>query len=268
MSFVLSKVFWIIADPANLLLILMILGLALLATRWRRHGVRLAVACTAILVVLSILPLGDWLLRPLEDRFPAPRALPERIDGIVLLGGSTDPKLSEARGQPALNRAAERIVAFVELGRRYPEARLVATGGSGSLQPGRLTEADIHREVLGQLGFDVARVRFEADSRNTFENARNTFDLMRPQADETWLLITSAVHMPRSVGVFRKAGWPVTPYPVDYLTRPRAGFRLGWGLRGLASLGLAGHEWIGLLAYHLLGRTDALYPAPAVAANP
>jgi len=147
------------------------------------------------------------------------------------------------------------------LARRYPEARLVFTGGSGYVFTGELRETDVVRHVLDGLGFDVSRIAFERESRNTFENAAFSRRLVNPQAGETWILITSAAHMPRSVGIFRRAGWPVLAYPVDY----RSTHELTWSpdlLSGLDALNESLREWVGLIAYRLMDRTNALFPAP------
>ena len=263
MTFVASKVLWTLAAPANALLLLLSAGLILCWTRWRRAGIFLISLATLAFLAIAILPVSSWLYIPLENRFSRPERLPESIDGIVLLGGATVPGLTAARGQPALNRSAERVTTFVALARRYPEARLVFTGGSGSLTPGSLRQADVVRELLAMLGLDVSRVTFERDSRNTAENARYSRELVKPQSGETWLLITSANHMPRAVGCFRRVGWNVTPYPVDYQTSGATGFRPGFNFGGrLNSLNRATHEWIGLIAYRLLDRTTALLPGP------
>jgi uncharacterized SAM-binding protein YcdF (DUF218 family) len=161
-----------------------------------------------------------------------------------------------------LNNAAERITEFVALARRYPEARLVFTGGSGFVFPGALREADVIHHVLDGLGSDLSRITFERESRNTYENALFSRPLVNPGTGETWLLITSAAHMPRSVGIFRRAGWPVLAYPVDY----RSTRELSWSpdlLSGLDALNESLREWVGLVAYRLMDRTDALFPAPA-----
>ena len=103
----------------------------------------------------------------------------------------------------------------------------------------------------------------ERESRNTDDNARLSKALMNPQSSEAWVMITSARHMPRSVGIFRKQGWAVIPYPVDYVTTRAIGFSLGFNFAGgVAALDEAGYEWFGLLSYRLSGRTDALFPRP------
>ena len=263
MTFVASKILWYLLSPTSLVLGLMMAALLLQWTRWRRLASRLALVASAILVALAVLPIGAFLLAPLEDRFPPPTPLPDFVHGILLLGGSTDNETSEARQQPILTSASERLFAFVDLARRYPEAKLLVSGGSGSLRPGALSEAAVTRMVLKQIGFDVARPIYEDRSRNTFDNARNAHALAGPTDGQRWLLVTSAWHMPRAIGSFRKVGWNVTAYPVDYRTTGNISWPFGRGLvGGLRRFRLASHEWIGLLVYYLLERTDAFFPAP------
>ncbi|MDA0262242.1 MAG: YdcF family protein [Proteobacteria bacterium] len=263
MTFIASKILWALVQPSNLLLLLLATGVALSWTGWQKWGRRLATIATLALLAIAILPVGGWLYHPLETRFAVPKTLPETISGIIVLGGATSPALTERWDQPSLNDNSERLVALVSLARRYPSARLIFTGGSGSLRPGRLREADVVRRVLDDIGFSSQRVTYESRARNTIENAVNTFDLVRPTKDENWLLVTSAYHMPRAVGCFRTAGWTVIPYPVDYRMAGRGGigFRLKMS-QGLRAFDKAVHEWTGLIAYRLFGRTAAIFPAP------
>ncbi len=261
MSFIASKLFWWTVNPGNVLLALLCIGAVALALGRLRLGFRLVLLVTTLGLVVTVLPLGPWLLHPLEDRFPPP-SLPERIDGIVVLGGSINPVLSAARHQPVLTDSAERLFAFATLARAHPESRLVFTGGSASVVDTDDREADVARAVLAGLGLDVGRVTFERDSRNTYENAVYSQRAMQPQPGERWVLITSAYHMPRAIGCFRKLGWSVIPYPVDYGTSPAGdppSFSL---LGGLDSVHWALREWIGLGFYYLAGRTDGLFPGP------
>lgn len=202
-------------------------------------------------------------MRALEARFPAPAALPDRVDGIIILGGSVDQVATAETGRPEVNAAAERLMVVPELARRYPDARIVFSGGSGELRSPDEKEAPVARAALEQMGMDISRVTFEGESRNTWENALLTRDLMRPAPGQTWVLVTSAFHMPRSVGIFRHIGWPVVPYPVDIRAPKALLYRLDFDLlRGLELLSQSVHEYIGLAAYRLLGRTDTLFPAP------
>lgn len=261
MSFAASKILWWIVNPGNLLLLLLCLSLfALLLGRHRIGTALLAIATMACLAV-TVMPVRTWVLRPLENRFPPP-SQPDRVDGIIVLGGMINAELSADRGQPVLTDSAERLVAFADLARRYPDAKLVFTGGSAALLGADDREADVARQVLASMGVDVARVRFERNSRNTFENAVYSQRLVEPQPGEAWLLITSAYHMPRSVGIFREVGWPVIPYPVDYSVPAQtteSGFSL---LDGLYGVQWGTREWIGLAFYRLAGRTNAFFPAP------
>jgi uncharacterized SAM-binding protein YcdF (DUF218 family) len=265
MFFYLSKILWFFAQPSNALIIASCAGALLVARgRLRRTGAALLAAGLAGLVLAAFSPLGNLAVLPLEERFPQWRETAGPPDGIILLGGSFVTGISAARGTVELNEAAERITAFVTLSRRYPEAELVVTGGTGTLFTGGETEAEAAERLLSALGADTGRVIFENRARNTWENAVFTRDLVSPAAGARWLIVTSAFHMPRSIGTFRAAGFPVEAHPVDYRTG-------GWqdamrpfdsASEGLRRTDLAVREWIGLVAYRLTGRSDALLPAP------
>ncbi|MGQ9370303.1 YdcF family protein [Azospirillum sp. A39] len=265
MTFVLSKLAWAVAAPGNLLVLLLALGTLLLFAGGRRArpaGRALVAAVLAGLLACAVLPVGRWLGAPLEDRFPPP-ALPARVDGIVVLGGAVEPALAASRGEPSVNEAAERLLAFAALARRYPGAELVASGGSAAVWDDRHREDAAARGALAQAGIDTDRVVFERQSRNTWENALFSRRIVEPQPGETWLLVTSAAHMPRAVGVFRRLDWPVIPYPVDYRTFADGRDPLAFDVaEGLQAVNGAAREWVGLAAYRLLGRTDALFPGP------
>ncbi len=260
--FAVSKIFWWVFQPANLLLICLVF-FALLSyvpgcRRFGRSGIAVATFCA---VLISVLPIGTWLLRPLENRFPAIDALPEHVTGMISVGGAIDSLTTVERGQVALIDGAERLTSFVALSRRYPGLRLVFCGGSGSLLRPDLKEATLAKRFFAEMGLDPARVSFEARSRNTYENAFNTASLLRPwEGSQLWVLITSASHMPRTVGVFRKAGFTVLPYPVDYATGTRTADYAAGLHDGLDLLSSGIYEWLGLIAYRILGRTDALFP--------
>lgn len=254
-----------VLTPSNLLVLLVLAGFVALLRGDLRVGRWVTGIAAVIMLAVAVTPLPALVLRPLEDRFAAPRPAPGRIDGIIVLGGALRTRLSGARGLPALNIHAERMTTFVTLARRYPAARLVFTGGNAALDPANQpTEADVARRLFADLGLDANRIAFEDASRNTYENAVLTKRLIQPGVDETWLLVTSAAHMPRSVGVFRAVGWHVVPWPVAYMTAPSIDTE--WSLpdtsASLAMLDLAAHEWAGLVIYRLLGRTQALFPAP------
>ena len=257
--FVAGKLLTILLLPTALLVECALLGLLLSGRRAGRALLALAIVAQAACLAL---PVDAWAIRPLEDRFPPVTAYPDHVDGIVVLGGAIDDLTSRDRDTPTLNGAANRMTTFVALARRYPDARLVFTGGSGDLAQGVSSEAEFARILFAQLGLAPERVTFEDRSRTTRENATDTAALVAPRPGERWVLVTSASHMPRAVGVFRRAGWTVLPWPVGYLSRDRvAAVPLSLGHR-LSVLDWAAHEWIGLAAYRLRGWTDTLFPAP------
>jgi uncharacterized SAM-binding protein YcdF (DUF218 family) len=264
MFFVISKLFWALAEPYDFLLILGVLGVVLSFGPWRSWGNWLCVISLALFAFLSFTPLGSTLLRPIEDRFPLPGANLATPTGIIVLGGALDEDLTAARHEPIMMQFGARLTEGAILARRFPKARLIFTGGSSSLRPSGADEATGVRALWLGLGVDPARMTFETKSRNTWENALFTRALIQPKPDETFVLVTSAWHMPRAMGVFRKLGYKVTAYPTDYMTfgDDRDFFSLGLGAGQLVMFQYALHEWIGLTAYHFTGKTSAWFPAP------
>jgi uncharacterized SAM-binding protein YcdF (DUF218 family) len=264
MFFPLSKILGFFAIPSNLVVSIGILGLLLLSTRFARAGRTLAFASLIVLAILGLSPVGNALIIPLEERFPRWDATRGAPDGIIVLGGAISPDVSSARDEVALNEAAERLTVAAELARRYPDARIVFSGGSGALIYDEGAEAPLALRLLESFGIPRARITLEDRSRNTVENAVLSKAIAQPKPGERWLLVTSAHHLPRAVGVFRKAGFPVEAYPVDWRTRgPEDALRpfasVGDGLRRSDT---AVREWVGLAIYWLTGRSSELFPAP------
>jgi uncharacterized SAM-binding protein YcdF (DUF218 family) len=256
---------WSLASPSQLILFSLVVGLLLLAFR------RSALAKPFLwfggvgLVLFGLLPTSIYLANLLETRFPQP-ALPDRVDGIVLLAGAEKPAASQAYGVPQVGRSGGRYVALLSLAERYPDARIVYSGGplrevgKGPLE----TQPAVGQRILQGVGLDGRTVTFDESSRDTCLSGRNARAVANPRAGETWVLVTSALHMPRTVACFRAGGWPdIVPQPADY--RSVLG---GWNLGSvqvalnLALLDEAAHEWLGLLFYRLTGRTHELLPAP------
>ncbi len=266
MFFPLTKILGFFALPSNLLITLALLGAVMLMTRFARLGRRLLVASVLSIAVAGLSPLGNLLILPLEQRFPPWDAVRGPPDGIVVLGGSINPELSLARGEVALNESAERVTVVAELARRYPQSRIVFSGGNSGVIIHDGNEAEFALKLFRTFGIDPARVTVEDRSRNTAENAMYSKQLVAPKPGERWLLVTSAYHMPRSIAVFRQVGFDVEAYPVDYRTR-------GWidaivpipfesSGDGLRRTDTAMREWVGLLAYWVTGRSSALFPGP------
>ncbi len=229
--FYISKVFWAVMQPAMLVLLLTVAGAVLLGTRYQRAGRALVIAAAMLLVVGGLGPLSSWMILPLEDRFPRTVLGDRPIDGIVILGGSEDARVAGARGAHALNESAERITEAAALARRYPTAKVLFTGGSVEFLSAPAVEADVAGMVLRDLGVASDRLILERKARNTAENAVLARQIADPQPGERWLLVTSAWHMPRAMGLFRKAGFEVEAWPSDYRT---AGPGDAWRLFAIA----------------------------------
>jgi uncharacterized SAM-binding protein YcdF (DUF218 family) len=260
MLYLFTKLIEIVIQPGNVFVMLLTLGMVLLVVGARRAGLALVVIVTLVAVAIMVLPLGEWASAPLEHRFPQPE-LPQRVDGIIVLGGAVRLSLTAANGQVALNDMAERLTETLALARRYPTALVLLSGGDPALVARGITEAAATRALLVADGLEAGRVLIEDRSRDTYENALYSKAVANPQPGQNWVLVTSANHIPRAMGCFRRIGWDVIPYPVDYNsgTNELVGGNFALDLR---LLDWAIHEWIGLVAYRLMGRTDALFPAP------
>jgi uncharacterized SAM-binding protein YcdF (DUF218 family) len=264
MFFVISKLLGFFALPSNDVLAVGLIGLVLMPTRFARTARALLSTSVLLLLACGLLPLGDLLIAPLEERFSPWDASSGAPDGIVVLGGAIDPELAAARRASELNEAAERVTVVAELAKTYPSARILYSGGNGNLLPRGGSEAHIAGALLETLGVPPKRVILEDQSRTTAENAAFSARLVIPKPGERWLLVTSAFHMPRSIGTFRKAGFAVEAYPVDYRTAGADDLWIPFAsvATGLGRTDTAAREWVGLMVYWLTGRSSELFPAP------
>ena len=265
MFFVLSKTLGYLLLPTNFLIAIGFVGAILMATRFASLGRKLVVASVLLLVICGLSPLGKVLLYPLEQRFPQWDATRGAPDGIIILGGSIDADLSVSYGIPVVRGAPDRIITAAALARRYPNARVVFSGGSANLISNDAREADFAGAIFESLGIDQSRLIMERGSRNTQENAEFSKALVKPKDGERWVLVTSAFHMPRSIGLFRKAGFAVEAHPVDWRVGRHDDLTSfsNVAIEGLARTDIAVREWMGLIAYRLTGKIDELLPGPA-----
>jgi uncharacterized SAM-binding protein YcdF (DUF218 family) len=256
MFFVASKIGWLLVQPLSLILILLLAGLLLLMQRRRRSGATAIGLALLAYLLCGYTSLGAVLIQPLEERFARPVSPPARVDGIVVLGGGVDTGVAEARDGYELNAAGDRFLEALRLARLYPTARVLFAGTP--------EEAAAARRFSAAVGLADGRLLIDDQSRNTAENVAFGKALAKPVAGQTWLLVTSAWHMPRAVGLFREAGFEVIPWPVDYRSQGTSRFEVSISdpAQNFASAGTAVHEWIGLLAYWLTGRIATPFPAP------
>ena len=263
MFFVLSKTLGLLLEPLVIPYLCLICAVLAFWRRRRRLG-RLFVMTAILLPLLyGVIPLSSQPLRFIENHIK-PADLAERhIHGIIVLGGFTgDGVVAESRNQPNLGPAAERLTAGLQWHQKFPDKPLVFSGFSGQLVPKGASEVEIVRQLLDDLVVDRTHIIFENKSRNTYENAVYSYDLMAPTPGSHWILITSASHMPRAIGSFRAAGWSgILGYPVDYQT-PETGYSRYWDIDyGTGLIRKALHEYAGLLVYWLSGRSTDFLPS-------
>jgi uncharacterized SAM-binding protein YcdF (DUF218 family) len=252
-------------QPGNLLLLCLLAGVLLFLTSRGWRG-RVLIGLSALgFLLLAMAPIGPAMLLALEERFPRPAALPEHVDGILVLGGAVDPAISSTYRETAFNGSVARVLSGIKLARQHPEAMLALIGGEGGFIPVGFAESRATLGFVIEQGIAPERVLVEERSRSTHENAVYAREMIRPGPGESWILVTSAFHMPRAVAAFDAAGWRVIPYPVDYKIDPKTGLGANFSLLdGLGTMTLAGKECAGLLGYRLMGWTREMFPAPAI----
>ncbi|MBL7005418.1 MAG: YdcF family protein [Gammaproteobacteria bacterium] len=259
--FTLSKTLWLFIEPDNLIIISLLLVVILFLVKKDKIAKKALYSLSFLVIFIAVFPVGSWLLYPLETHFNAKPKLPEQVDGIILLGGSINTSTSNAWNKPQTNEFAGRIFEFVSLMHLYPNAKAVFSGGQASLINQYPSEAFFAEQLLNKMGIKENKVIYENKARNTNENVKLMKQLLTPAKNETWVVITTAWHLPRSLGIFCKQGWSVIPYPADFHSNPDELLTPTLGLpRHLSQLNNAVREWIGLLAYYITGKTTELLP--------
>lgn len=264
-----SRTAWFLIQPGNLLYILLLTGLLLTAYTTKRSmysklGRRVVIVTMTLLFLIGFTNISKWIMWPLEVRFDSYRNNTDGSPyaGIIVLGGAEKPSQSTTSQQATLNHGGERLIETAALARQYSDLPIIQSGGTRP-NPNGLSENDVAEIFFTQAGIDISRVRFERKSYNTHSNANESKALILPDETGKWLLVTSAFHMPRSVGAFRQAGINFQPYPVDYKTtlKYEGLFDMKFS-ENLSLFELAIHEYIGLLAYYITGRSNSLFPSP------
>lgn len=246
---------WWVINIDIFFLALLFIGGGFLLIKKKQWGKRfLLISCLGF-GFFGVVPIGLWTFEALENRFPKIQQIPSDTKGMILLGGSFDKMTTLARKETAYNLAGGNFIQFVELAKKYPQFQLVFTGTS--------FEVETAKKEFKALGLDPSSILFEGDSKDTKDNAAKTATLLTPKPEEKWLLVASAYHLPRSVGLFRKAGFKVIPYPLDYHTPGNYETWFFLGLKyNLDGWQVASREWLGMIINFLMGRSDELYPGP------
>ena len=252
MFFFISKIFWAFAQPLTFLGLIFLIGLIF---RHRVWGRTLLQSGAVIFILCGFLPIGPLIIRSLESRAVIPDQLPNKIDGIIVLGGAVNAESSSVLKQPQLNEWSERIFEMMRLSRTFPQAKVIYAGGAGSLHGQGYDESGIVRDMLKDINFPIQNFVFENKSRTTYENIINAKVLASPQPGDNWVLITSAFHIPRSKAVFLKQGWNVISYPAGFIEN---GSIEPWQFIDVSGnywkLNVAAKEIMGIIAYKLSGR--------------
>lgn len=257
--FIASKLFWTLTRPESWIVLLLIAALYVSPRSTDSAARGFTIVGLVFILLVGLLPIGEMLMRPLENRFPADPAV-IAPSGIIILGGGEDGKAMQATGLPGVNEAGDRFLFGMALARKYPDAAVLLTGGSGQILGEGISGAEIARHIFVGGAIEEARLRLEGQSRNTAENAVYSLAFVENRTGP-WILVTSAFHMPRAVGSFCAAGWHnLVPYPVDF--RGVGDLELGWDLgTRLTKLNIGLKEWIGIIAYRVTGRIDSLWPS-------
>jgi uncharacterized SAM-binding protein YcdF (DUF218 family) len=244
---------WWIINIDLVFIFILFLGWIFSLLNVKKWGKRFVLFSCLGFAFFAIVPVGLWTFEDLENRFPKITSIPPHTKGMILLGGSFDPMTTRGRGETAYNLAAGRFIEFVEIAKANPHLQLAFTGTA--------FEAETAKKEFKALGLDPSSILFEGNSKDTKENAAKSRELLKPNSQDQWLLVTSAYHMARSVGLFRRAGFNVIPYPVDYHTPGDYEMWFFLGLKlNLDAWQASSREWLGMVINYLMGRSDKVYP--------
>jgi len=257
MTLIISKALSQLLLPPGILIVLAAGGLIGWKRRWGRGLVALSLLA---LWLLSIEPVRDALLSPLENRYPAFQshsveafpAINNKTAVIVLLGGGIEEKAPEYDGRDTLSRyAMMRTVYAADLAQRT--GLDVYTTGGAVLSETTEPEGALMERMLMRLGIDKSNIHIETKAKNTWENAANLRHVLQTDGIHTIVLVTTAWHMPRSVRVFEQHGFDVLPAPCDYVVERKPydirSWLPRWDVMADSADGL--HEYLGMLWYRL-----------------
>lgn len=259
MFVLMGKIFLPLIQPLGFTFILWVAAVLCYWRGRRRVGKVLVVAGMVTIMGFSNPLVGDWLYGGLEDDFAVltPEELPA-ADAIVVLGGMTHPPIPPRR-EVEVSDGFDRLLHGMRLLRAGKAPFLVLSGGSiASLTGSDLSEATSMQRLALEYGVDPGVILLEERSRNTYENGLYTREILQERGFERVLLVTSAAHMRRSVGVFRALGIEVIPAPTDVriVPKPFNPGRLLPSLLGLDSSSRAVKEYVGWWIYWMRGWVD------------
>lgn len=264
---IISRSVWVLIQPGNFLFFMLLIGLVWnkyshKKSAYKKIGRRLIVISITAMSLIGFTNISNWILWPIEGRMDIYRNQTDQgpYSGIIVLGGSEQMAQSTAANQATFNQQSERLTEAAALARKFPNLPIIHSGGTRP-DPDGFSENDVARLFFTQASIDLSRVRFDTKSYNTHSNALESKALIADGEAGKWFLVTSAFHMPRSVGTFRQADINIQPYPVDYKTSLNYDGLLSFNFsENFQRFDLAIHEYVGLLAYYITGRSNTLFP--------
>lgn len=260
MIFYLSKIMWFLFNPFNLIIFFLIFGYCFNLFSFKILS-KISYFLSFFLFLFSaLIPTGSYLNYLLEKNFHSLNIHHDSIDGILILGGGLNLYLTNEHKQISLNGAAERLTESVILINRYPDAKIVFSGGIGDFQDVGLDRAKAVKIFFNNMNVDINKIYFENKSRNTYENILYSKKLINPKKNQKWLIVSSANHLHRVVGIAENLGWDLIPYPTDFNQSKK--FKWNFSFNFLSNLNQfqnASHEWIGIIAYYFMGRSSKIF---------
>lgn len=261
MTFFLSKFLWLIINPFNILLSFILFGLIIRIFKFRKFSNILFLISFGLFLIAGVLPTGSYLIYLLEKNYHnSNKYLYNSVDGILILGGTTDPGLTKEYNQISVNESSERLLESLFLIKRFPKAKIYFAGGLGSAKYLEYSHSFVAEKFYQKLGLDTQHIFFDYKSRNTYENLLFAKEKFNPKKKEKWLIITSAFHLTRAINIGEKLEWKLIPYATDFRLYKEFKWKLSLDFIGnLSNFQFAAHEWVGLIAYYIMGRTAKIY---------
>ena len=260
MSFYLSKILWVIFNPFNLFIFFIFFSSFLSFFLKNFYYKFIVIFNIFFFLIIAVLPTGEYMIYKLEKRFHSDFIPLTSIDGVLILSGATEPFLTKEYNQIHLNGAIERLTESIGLIKKFPNAKIIFSGGSGSLYHQELKHADVAKKFFLQQNIKIDNIIFENKSKNTYENILFSKKIAEPKLNDNWILITSAFHMTRAINIAENLEWKVIPYPVDFNVPKKISWKPKFNfLNNINLLQLASHEWLGLVSYYIMGRTNKIY---------
>lgn len=252
---------WGLVNFDIILLVFIILATIFVTRKNKNIAASILFFFVSITCLIIITPLPEWGMTLLENRFSEVQQLPKDVKGVIIIGGIVDRKISQVRGEPSFNMFGARMVPLLKLMETRPELTYMIMGGGKPYIEG-YQEADILMRHLDYIKPKLGKLLFDNISSTTVESAQVSYNMIKPKRGEKWLLLTSAYHMPRAVGVFKNAGWDIIPYPVDFRTSGKYEWRINLSLWwGFMMWSIFAYELMMNLTSYMNGESYAFLPS-------